>query len=185
MCWHGEAFRRAEMCQSSPCLSDHSFIWSFPLVLRSNVFFPFICLSFPFSPFISFPSFSHCCTLQIHTFPHTLLASSDRWGEALESYLLSQVNVVEGGHVDPLLSHVAKPHIWQPPWGVSGSFHYEHTEVWYRNNSHLEITLSSFYSPVPLLPLWLSPFSKGYFRCCRISSFTFTSPWNRCVVSKS
>lgn len=79
MCWHGEAFRRAEMCQSRPCLSDYSFIWSYALTLRSNIF-PFSChaffqfsfslVFFPFSLFIRLHNIfskAYCIGTYTHT----------------------------------------------------------------------------------------------------------------------
>lgn len=49
----GEEFWHSEMCQSRPCLSDYSYIWSWAPVLRSNIFpfdsFFFSLFPFPFS----------------------------------------------------------------------------------------------------------------------------------------
>lgn len=199
MCWDGEGFNRAEMCQSCPCLSDHSFIWSFALTLRSDIS-PLICFSLSFSLSLTFyilpppfhsiaKNFVHLKFMHFHTNTHSWPPVT---GVVLESCWPSQVNVVERGYVNtsspfdtplPPLSW-AKPHIWQPPRGLPGSFHYEHMEVRYRNNSHLEITLSSFSSPVLLFfPFAFLPFSNCYFRCYRVSSFTFTRPETENAVS--
>ncbi len=68
MRWHEEAFRHAEMCQSRPCLSDYSFIWSFALTLRTYIY-QFVCISLPLSlpHLISSPLLSLFCTKFLFT----------------------------------------------------------------------------------------------------------------------
>lgn len=96
-------FRWAEICQSSPCLSDHSFIWSLALVLWPVIFHSFASLvSFSVS-FYMLPS----CFTMLHKFlftsnsyisTHTHLLPVR--GVAFESCWPLQVNVVERGYVN-------------------------------------------------------------------------------------
>ncbi len=129
MCWHGEAFRRAEMCQSSPCLSDHSFIWSFALTqIFFHLFSPSLSLSLSLSFYILSLLFSVCVHLKFIHFHAYTLSWPPVTGVTLESCQLSQVNAIEGGYVNtsspfdtslPSVSR-AKPHIWPPPGECRG-----------------------------------------------------------------